>query len=400
MSLRHPMSWVAPLALALCSFGSSSALGGGPPRIAATIRGVVFEDANSNGTRESGERGLPGVVGSNQRAVALTVAGGEFALPDSGTGVIFASVPDGYRAPRFWQRASDQPLEIGLIPAPKARDFVFVHASDSHVQTSTVGRVDRVRSLVDSVGADLVLFSGDLVRDALRVPEPEARGYYELYRDAIAKFPVPVWSTMGNHENFGIERHLSLVSPSHPLYGRGMYRHYLGPDYYSFNFGGVHFIALNTVDVNDLWYYGHVDSTQMKWLAADLATVPSKMPVVTFDHIPFFTTSEVMHGYNDGPPAPTLIRIDGKDQFRHVVSNAREVLALLWQHSYPLALGGHVHLREAITYGFAGQLTRFEQAAAVVGGSRDGPITVRSGITVYRVHAGVIDSGSFLPLDP
>ena len=81
---------------------------------------------------------------------------------------------------------------------------------------------------------------------------------------------MPVWSVPGNHENFGIERHLSLVSPKHPLYGKGMYRQRLGPNYYSFTYGGVHFVGLDSVDIADLWYYGHVDDAQLAWLRADL----------------------------------------------------------------------------------------------------------------------------------
>ena len=50
--------------------------------------------------------------------------------------------------------------------------------------------------------------TGDLVSDALRVGEAEARGYYDLYLDEARRFPVPVWSVPGNHEIFGIERHL------------------------------------------------------------------------------------------------------------------------------------------------------------------------------------------------
>ena len=40
---------------------------------------------------------------------------------------------------------------------------------------------------------------------------------------------MTVWSVPGNHEIFGIERHSSLVSPAHPLYGKAMYRQRLGP---------------------------------------------------------------------------------------------------------------------------------------------------------------------------
>jgi hypothetical protein len=206
------------------------------------------------------------VAVSNQVDVVNTDSTGGFALGSRGTGVVFISVPDGYRATtRFWQPAGTA-IGFGLTPAPNANVVTFIHASDTHIQASSVPRMDRLRAIIDSVQPVFVLVTGDLTRDALRVGEAEARGYYELYVRESARIRVPVWSVPGNHELFGIERHHSLVSASHPLYARGMYRHYLGPDYYSFTSGGVHFVGLNTADNEDLWYYGHVDSTQLKWL--------------------------------------------------------------------------------------------------------------------------------------
>ena len=177
-----------------------------------------------------------------------------------------------------------------------------------------------------------------------------------------------------------------------------MYRHYLGPDYYSFNYGGVHFVGLNTEDYDDQWYYGHVDSLQLSWLRQDLALVPPATPVVTFNHIPFFTAVETINGYVDEPPAPTLITVGGRTSFRHVVSNAGELLGLLRAHRYPLALGGHMHVRESLVYALSGQATRFEQAAAVVGPSDADGLHFSSGITVYRVKAGEIGPGQFVAL--
>src|SRR4051812_42357108 len=144
-----------------------------------------------------------------------------------------------------------------------------------------------------------------------------------------AAFHTPVFTVPGNHENFGIERDTSHVSVTHPLYGRAMYRHFLGPDYYSFTRGGVHFVGLNTADIADKAYYGHVDSLQLAWLKRDLALVPANMPVVTFDHIPFFSTFEGLNGYVESPPAPSLITVDGRTVYRHTVSNAAAVLAVL-----------------------------------------------------------------------
>jgi hypothetical protein len=317
---------------------------------------------------------------------------------------VFVSVPDGFRAVGpFWRpvpAGSSGALEFPLAGIERPAAWSFVHASDTHVQSSSLPRIERLRALTDSLAPAFVLLSGDLVRDALRVPEAEARGYYELFRTAASRFGRAVWTVPGNHELFGIERHHSLVSPSHPLYGRGMYRDFLGPDYYSFTYGGIHFIALNTVAHDDLWYHGQVDSVQMEWLRADLGELPPDMPVVTFNHIPFLTASETLHGYTAGGPAPTVIEIEGRRQFRHSVANARDVLALLWRHPYPLALGGHIHLRESLRLELEGQRTRFDQAAAVVGGWRDGPFASVSGITVYRVVNGRIGEGEFVPLDP
>lgn len=94
--------------------------------------------------------------------------------------------------------------------------------------------------------------------------------------------------------------------------------------------------------------------------------------------------------------APTLIRVRGKTLFRHVVSNAQEVLARLRSHRHTLALGGHFHAWERLTLETP---TRFYQTAAVVGPNESG-MRSASGATLYRVRGAAIDDGEFLPLDP
>jgi 3',5'-cyclic AMP phosphodiesterase CpdA len=176
-----------------------------------------------------------------------------------------------------------------------------------------------------------------------------------------------------------------------------MYRQRLGPNYYSFTFGGVHFVGLDSVDIADgLWYYGHVDRTQMEWLKADLARVPAGTPIVTFNHIPFVTAADALNGYRDDGPAGTLIKVGGRTVFRHVVSNFKDVLALLQPRGWALALGGHLHTRETIQYGSA-VTTRFHQAAAVVGPTAN-TVPAISSITLYRVTNRVIDDGEVIPL--
>jgi hypothetical protein len=379
-----------------------------PPRVPGgadqDVNGVVFLDANGNGTRDQSERGLPGVAVSNQVDVVVTGGDGGFHLdPSRGYGIVFVSVPDGYRTVgAFWHRVdktADAPVSFALAKASSPADFTFVHASDTHLSEKSLPRTQRLKALIDSLKPAFVLVSGDLVRDALRVSEAEATGYYEMYLRETARFSAPTWNVPGNHDIFGIERMTSLVSPSHRLYAKAMYRHYLGPDYYSFTYGGIHFVGLNSVDYDDLWYYGHVDSTQIAWLKRDLETIPPTTPVVTFNHIPFLSTAEQLNGYTDDPPAPSLITVNHHTSFRHTVSNAAEVIAALKGHPYPLALGGHIHMRESIEYVIQGRRIRFQQAAAVVGPTDVAGLTMPSGITLYRVRAGQIDDGTFVPLD-
>ena len=374
------------------------AISGAQPR---EIAGAAFIDVNRNGVRDAGERGLAHVVVSNQDAVVATDASGAYRLSRGPNGLLFVSVPDGYRTVGpFWRAVEDttSTVDFPLSPAARSTGFTFIHASDPHVAPAVVARLQRFRALADSLHPAFVLITGDLVRDALRVGEGEATGYYELFQREAALFTSPLWTVPGNHENFGIERAKSHVPATHPLYGRKMYHHYRGPDYYSFNYGGVHFVGLNSVDIDDQSYYGHVDSLQLAWLERDLAMVPAGTPVVTFEHIPFFSSIEALNGYTEEPPAPTLITVDGKTVFRHTVSNAEAVLAVLRSHRHVLALGGHMHAGERIQYSLDGLQTKFNQTPAIVGPTEGAGMRFTSGFTLYTVRNGAIDAGRFIPL--
>ncbi len=362
--------------------------------------GVVFLDQNHNGRRDSGERGIAGVAVSDQVQVVTTGDDGSFRIDGaSGFGVVFVTAPSGFRSVgSFWKPVGEGsgPIEFPLQRIPVPAVFQFIHASDTHISPASQPRTARLRALVDSIQPSLTIITGDLVRDALRVSEAEATGYYDLFQAEAARFKGLLYTVPGNHEIFGIERDKSHVGADHPLYGRAMYRHYRGPDYYSFNYGGIHFVGLNTADIDDQSYYGHVDSVQMEWLARDLAVVPAKTPVVTFNHIPFFTAVETINGFMDGPPAATAITVNGKTNFRHTVANAGEVIARIKGHPFPMALGGHMHVREQLRY--EGVPTRFYQTAAVIGPSGGQGLALPSGIVVYRVNRGRIDDGRFVPL--
>jgi hypothetical protein len=203
----------------------------------------------------------------------------------------------------------------------------------------------------------------------------------------------------GNHDHFGIIPSRSHVAATHPLYDRGMYRLYRGPDYYSFAYGGVHFVALNTLMPDDSAYYGRVDSLQLAWLRRDVATIAPGVPVVTFNHIPMVSACEFLTGFADMALVASFRRENGISKNRHTVAIVLEVRKAMDGHRWVLALGGHMHAAEKLVFQTEGGLTRFEQASAVVGSCDNGELVALSGITLYTVRDGVIDAGRFGHLD-
>ncbi len=360
------------------------------------IGGVVFEDVNGNGSRDPGEPGIAGVVVSNQVDCIATGSDGTYEIDmGQGYGILFVSMPATHRAVGpFWKAidAGDTTsVQFALAPVSAKEEFSFIHASDTHLSEKNLPRLRQLRRIVEDKKPSFVLITGDLIDDALRVSEEVARPLYELYRREIENFPVPVYSVPGNHEIFGIERHLSIVGKDHPLYGKTMYRKVLGPDYYSFQFGQVRFIGLNSVDYDDLWYFGHLDKVQLDWLDRELSRVPEGSAVVTFGHMPFFSAASAMIGFDDD----RFVEIDGARTYRHTVSNAQEALEHLNNVDHTLTLAGHIHYREKLE--LEGVETRFHNAPAVGRPNNRNP-QLPSGVILYHVRGTDIDDGEFIPL--
>ncbi|HPO13458.1 MAG TPA: metallophosphoesterase N-terminal domain-containing protein, partial [Candidatus Hydrogenedentes bacterium] len=78
--------------------------------------GVVYWDKNHNGQRDSGEKGLKGVLVSNGQEVVPTDKNGHYTLPVSNDTIIFVIKPRGWTSPL---RAGDR------VP-----QFYYVHRPD------------------------------------------------------------------------------------------------------------------------------------------------------------------------------------------------------------------------------------------------------------------------------
>lgn len=363
------------------------------------IKGTVFDDSNGNTVQDANEKGIGNVVVSDQKLTAVTDANGSFVLNSaSDFPYLFISQPDGFKGTYYYPKASE--MDFPLQKTKDQQTFRFIHASDTHVDSLNLPRIKRFREMTDSLDVDFVVISGDLIRDALRVNESIASNYYKMYVLEIKKFKLPVYSGVGNHELFGIERDKSKVSKEHPLYGKKMFRKYLGPNYYSFNYGGMHFISLDGVGYQDQYYFGGVDSLQLDWLRNDLANLSKETPIVTFNHIPFVSAGFTFQNFETHEfYGPSLLEQNGKLEHRHIVHNYNAVKNIFANRSYPLALAGHYHAAQESS--IVGAETRFIQTSAITRPDQFdyNGFKVRSGFTLYELKDAKIVSSKFIPLN-
>ncbi len=269
----------------------------------ATARGVVFEDQNGNGARDGGEPGVEGVAVSNGLEVVQTDGEGRYELPAWDNMILFVSKPNNYEVPvneaqlpQFYYLhypEGSPELEFGGIEPtgaiPNSVDFPLLptEAQDrfdavafADTQTTTNEELSYLR---DDVIAELIgssalfgLTVGDVVNDNLAL--------YERHNDLVSQIGIPWWNLPGNHDvNF------DALSDEHAT---DTFKRIFGPTYYSFDYGQVHFVALDNVDylgAAEGGYRGFISQEQIAWLENDLSFVPEDKLVVIATHIPLTT---------------------------------------------------------------------------------------------------------------
>jgi len=218
--------------------------------------------------------------------------------------------------------------------------FSFAFLTDIHVQPERNADLG-FRQAIDTVNKlkpDFVITGGDMIMDALGQTESRADSLYDLYIELSGLMDMPVYNTMGNHEEFGYYES-SGVDQSHPLYGDKMFEKRLGERYYAFDHKGWRFYILDAIDEREgnQGYYGHVDSLQLEWLKKDISTVDKETPLVVSVHIPLISVQTQL---DQGATAPNGDGI--------VISNSKDVLSLFDEHNLKLVLQGHLHFLEDI----------------------------------------------------
>lgn len=321
----------------------------GPDEDQKTLDGVVFDDKNKNSTQDENEQGVKGATVSNGQDVVTTDGKGRYELPARDNMNVFVTQPAGYQVPvdednvaQFsyihLPEGSPELKYGGLEPTgelPDAVNFPMAKSAQTKkpqqncimggdIQTYDKDEVEYARKgafadlseRTDYAGCG-ALFLGDIVGDDLSL-YPDVRGLTGMINGPARFLP-------GNHD-------LDLDAQSEHRFDT--YRSQLGPDYYSYDVGDMHVVALNSVQYSaGEDYHGALGEEQLEWLRRDIAQVPTDKKVVLAAHIPLLN-------YND------------QSQTRHQVSEIKEIHEIVADHE-AVAFGGHSHTTEVMRAGDA-----------------------------------------------
>jgi hypothetical protein len=298
---------------------------------AAEAQGIVFEDRNQNGVRDPGERGLPAVPVSNQREVRLTDSEGRWSLPYDDDTIFFVIKPSGWATPldksnlpKFYyiHKPSGSPSHFeykGVEPTgtlPKLIEFpLHKQTEPERFQTIFFGdpqprnqeEVDYIAhdAIAELIGTDAKfgVTLGDIMFDHLEL--------FDSSNANVALIGIPWYNVIGNHD---LNKEATVDSGSDETFHR-----YFGPNYYSFDYGPVHFIVLDDVDWGEhehgkRSYTGGLDAQQIAFVKNDLELVPESRLVVLMMHIPLGD-----------------------------IGNRGELYRLIEKRPHTLSLSGHTH---------------------------------------------------------
>jgi 3',5'-cyclic AMP phosphodiesterase CpdA len=246
-----------------------------------------------------------------------------------------------------------------VFAADTAPHFSFIHFTDLHIQPELHAGAGCAKCVVkmNSLKPDFAICGGDLVFDANEQGYPRAKQLYDLYEETLKPLQTRVHTVVGNHDVFGVSTK-SGVAQSDPHYGKRMFEDRIGKTFSSFDYQGWHFVMLDSIGSRPGQdFIGLIDEAQVEWLKSDLAHMKPGTPLVVVTHVPL--ASAVMQTVADSWKTPET----------YLVTNAREVLNILWPYHPKMVLQGHTHIRENVVYNGC----QFITSGAVCGNWWKGP---------------------------
>ena len=258
--------------------------------------------------------GIQGVVVSDGIEVVKTDSKGVYQLKSKKYhGYVFISTPSGYEPitngilPKFHALLKSgatvaERVDFQLKKVDGQENHRMLMLGDIHLANRISETNDRAqfadfvkdvnKTISETSGKVYALTLGDMTWDLYWLVKKYS--FPEYLTDAAGIKGTILYHTIGNHD--------------HSMYYMGdfdtvkEYKEYIGPTYYSFNIGKIHYVVLDNVECTNSTpttddngkacyersYDGHIVSDELTWLKKDLASVPNGTPLVVTMHIPLY----------------------------------------------------------------------------------------------------------------
>lgn len=310
-----------------------------------TIKGMVF----CNG------EGIPGVTVSDGFEVTVTNEDGIYYLASlKKHGYVFISVPGNYEVtrsnnlPQFYKILAGgtavERKDFSLISTDNIKHVVLTMA-DMHlanrnddISQFNSGFLPDINTTISSCIADGAkvygLTLGDMSWDAYWYENNY--GLSDMTTQ-LNKVNCTVFTTMGNHDN---DPYIAS-----DWLAEAKYRSVIGPTYYSFNLGNIHYVVLDDIQyvntggsqgtIGDRNYYDVVIANQLAWLAKDLATITDKSAPLVI----------AMHAQLNSNPT---LNASGEQTSNIALNNGSTLLSYLQSFTNVHIVTGHTHVNYAV----------------------------------------------------
>ena len=221
----------------------------------------------------------------------------------------------------------------GVEPVVNQEKFSFAFLTDVHLNKQNRGESnDGLRQALEDTkhrNVSFIMFGGDNVEtDRMKKEDADAaEEVHKRFKQIVDESGQQCHFTIGNHDRY------YYSDGQVDSLGYRLFEKYFGPTYGSFDYQGVHFITLNSLDHDADKNYS-IGAAQMEWLKTDLEKTGKLTPIVVTLHVPMLSLYYPV--------------VEGTFKGTDMISNSQSVLNLLKEYNTKLVLQGHQHLYEEI----------------------------------------------------